>query len=88
MFHIGGMENQMYLEGTTIPYVAVDGLSGKKEIYVMEKDNMYLGVDLEGEEDVMDIWYSKDDDVIRYKKEWKMGVQVAFPDRIVKYISA
>ena len=88
MYHIMGTENTLYVEGTNIPYVAVDGLSGKKEIYVMEKNNMFLGVDLEGEEDQVEIWYSKDDDVIRYKKEFKMGVQIAFPDRIVKYISA
>lgn len=88
MYHIMGTENTLYVEGTNIPFVGVDGLSGKEEIYVMEKSNMYVGVDLAGEEDIIEFWYSKDDDVIRYKKEWKMGVQVAFPDRIVKYISA
>jgi len=88
MYHIMGTENTLYVEGTTIPYVGVDGLSGKKEIYIMEKENMYVGTDLENEEEQYEFWYSQDDRVIRYNKSWKMGVQVAFPDRIVKYISA
>jgi len=88
MYHIMGTENTLYVEGTTIPFVGVDGLSGKKEIYIMEKENMYVGTDLEGEEEKVEFWFSKDDRVIRYNKSWKMGVQIAFPDRIVKYISA
>jgi hypothetical protein len=85
LYHITGNED-LKVEGTNIPYVPVDGLSGKKEIYVMEKSNMYLGVDLEGEEDKFSITYASEADEIRYDKRFKMGVQVAFPDRIVKYI--
>lgn len=88
LFHITGKEGAMTLEGCDIPLIPVKGLSGKGEIYVMEKSNMYIGTDLENEEEAFEIWYSKDDDLIKYKKEFKMGVQVAFPDRIVKYITA
>lgn len=88
MFHITGKENVLTLEGCDIPFQPCKGLSGKGEIWVMEKSNMYLGTDLENEEEAFEIWYSKDDDVIKYKKEFKMGVQIAFPDRIVKYITA
>ena len=84
LYHITGEEN-LKVEGTNIPLVPVQGLSGKQEIYLMKKSNMYLGVDLEGEEDSFKIWYSMDDDVIRYKKEFKMGVQVAFPSEIIFY---
>lgn len=88
LYHITGDQGVMTVEGTSIPIVPVQGLSGKKEAYLMRKSNLYLGVDLESDEDKFEVWYSQDNDVIRYKKEFKMGVQIAFPDEIIKYISA
>lgn len=85
LYHITGDQGVLKVEGTDVPIVPVQGLSGRKEIYMMRKSNMFLGVDLEGEEDQFKIWYSDDDDLVKYKKEFKMGVQVAFPSEIIKY---
>jgi hypothetical protein len=84
LFHITGDKGVMTVEGTDIPIVPVQGLSGKKEFYLMRKSNMYLGVDLESEADAFKIWHSDDDDNIKYKKVFKIGVQIAFPDEIIK----
>lgn len=73
----------VYVEGTKIKIEPVPGLSGKKEMFLMRLSNLHAGTDLENEEEKYEFWYSKDDDVIRYKKEWKFGVQVAFPDEII-----
>lgn len=78
----------VYVEGTKIKIEPVPGLSGKQELYLTRLSNLHGGTDLEHEEEKYEIWYSKDDDVIRYKKEWKFGVQVAFPDEIIYYVSA
>lgn len=76
----------VYVEGTKIKIEPVPGLSGTAELYMMRLSNMYAGTDLEHEEEKYEIWYSKDDDLIKYKKEWKFGVQVAFPSEIIYYI--
>lgn len=88
LFHITGDEGVLHVEGTDIPIVPVSGLSGKAELYLMELDNMYVGTDMENEEEKFEFWYSQDDDVVRYKKEFKLGVQVAFPSEIIYYVSA
>lgn len=81
-------EGQLMVEGTQIPFVAVPGLSGKKEIYVMRKSNMYLGTDLAHEEEKFVIFYNTNSRKIEYEKHFKLGVQIAFPNEVVKYISA
>ena len=86
LFHITGEEGVLKVEGTEIKIIPVQGLSGKGEVYLMRKSNMYLGVDLEGEDDKMEIFFAKEADEIRYVKEFKMGVQIAFPDEIIKHI--
>lgn len=88
LYHITGEDGALTVEGTNIKIVPVLGLSGKGEIYLMRKSNMYLGVDMDGEEDKFEIFFAKEADEIRYIKEFKMGVQIAFPDEIIKYITA
>jgi hypothetical protein len=88
LYHITGDEGVLKVEGTEIPIVPVLGLSGKGEMYLMRKSNMYLGVDLESEEDKFEVYFAKEADKVRYDKRFKMGVQVAFPSEIIKYITA
>lgn len=78
----------VYVEGTKIKIEPVPGLSGKQELYLMRLSNIHAATDLEHEEEKYEIWYSQDDDLIKYKKEWKFGVQVAFPDECIYYVSA
>ena len=49
----------------------------------MSTDNMFLGTDLENEEEKFDLFYAKEADEIRFVSEFKYGVQVAFLDQIV-----
>lgn len=83
LFHITGDQGVMFVEGTNIPIVPVLGLSGVKELYMLKLSNMYKAVDLESDEDTIKMWYSDDDQVVKYVKKWKFGVQVAFPDEII-----
>ena len=72
------------LPGTTIKVVALPGLDGVGEIYAMRKSNMVLATDLLNEEEKFDIWFDKSDDIVKYSVEFKYGVNVKFPDEIVK----
>lgn len=86
-FHYNGETsgNTIKIENSTLELVAVHGLDGTNRIFAIETDNMYFGCDLLNEEDVVKMWYSEDDDIVKFKDEFKAGVQVAFPERIVKY---
>jgi hypothetical protein len=86
LYHITGTEQKLYVEGTDIEIVSVPGLSGTKYIYAMESSNMYAGVDLQNEQESYDVWFSKDNQELRFSAKWKLGCQVAFPLRICKYL--
>jgi hypothetical protein len=78
-------DNEFILPGTTIKVVAVQGLNGTNKIYAMRLSNMFLGTDLLNEEEKFEIFYAKEADQVRFVSEFKMGVNFAFPDEIVKF---
>lgn len=87
LYHINGNPDQkLYAEGTGIEIVEDPGLVGLNYIYALESDNVYIGTDLENEQERVDQWFSKDDQKIYAHVEWKAGVQVAFPTRIYSYL--
>jgi len=47
--------------------------------------NIFLGVDLISEEDQFELWYSQDDRNVKFSANLKIGVQIAFPDEVVKF---
>jgi hypothetical protein len=47
-----------------------------------------MAVDLEDEESNYRVWYSEDNDEIRTKVSFKVGVNVAFPSECVKFKAA
>lgn len=76
------------LPGTNIEIVAVNGLNGTGDAYAMSLSNMALAVDLENEENNYRVWYSEDNDEVRTKVAFKVGVNVAFTNECVKFKSA
>lgn len=75
-----------FVEGTSIEIVEVPGLSGTNYIYAIEPENMFFGTDMENEQEKYKVWYSQDNDEIRFHAEFKAGVQVAFPSRCFSYL--
>jgi len=71
--------------GTTLKIMPVNGLNGTRDLYVLRTSNMFLGVDLEGDEDRFKMWYSEDFDVVRFRSEFKYGVQIALPAEVVRF---
>lgn len=86
LFNTTGDEAKLYAEGANIEIVEVAGLSGLNYIYAIEAENMYIGTDLANEEEKFKVWKSDDDQNLKFHAEWKLGVQVAFPTRIYKYL--
>lgn len=88
MFHYNpsSEDAKVYVEGTTIEIVADPGLAGTNYIYAIEGDNIVIGTDLANEEEKYKVWFSDDNQELRFSAKWKCGVQVAFPTRIYKYL--
>jgi hypothetical protein len=81
-------DSEFVLPGTTIKVIAVAGLNGTNKVYAMRLSNMFLGTDLLNEEEKFEIFYAKEADQVRFVSEFKMGVNIAFPDETVKFILA
>lgn len=81
-------DSEFVLPGTTIKVVAVAGLNGTNKVYAMRLSNLFLGTDLLNEEEKFELFYAKEADQIRFVSEFKMGVNVAFPDEIAAFVLA
>lgn len=74
------------LPGTSIRVIGVNGLNNTASYdYAIATNlgNIYFGCDLEGDEDKVEGWYSKDNREFRFVSEFVAGVQVAFPDEVI-----
>lgn len=73
------------LPATNIEVVAVNGLNGTGDAYAISLSNIALAVDLVDEENSYKMWYSEDNNDVRYRVEFKMGVNVAFTNECVAF---
>lgn len=96
LFHVNGQGDQkgMKAEGSVHEIVPVHGLDGLGAssgaaapfIFAFDPDrNLYLGVDMEGEDEQAKVWYSEDDDLVKYSFRFRRGWQIAYPSEIVEY---
>jgi len=96
LFHVNGQGGQkgMMAEGSVHEIVPVHGLDGLGAssgaaapfIFAFDPDrNLFLGVDNPNEEDEAKVWYSEDDDLVKYSFRFRRGWQVAYPSEIIEY---
>lgn len=74
---------EIVLPGTSIRVTAVNGLNGTNKIVAGKASNFYMGVDMEGDQERFDFWFSKDDRTFKLAIEFNLGTQIAFPDEVV-----
>jgi hypothetical protein len=82
----GKADSEFVLPGTSIKVVALQGLNGTNDVFAMRLSNLFLGTDLLNEEEKFEIFFAKEADEVRFAAEFKMGVNFAFPDEIVKVV--
>ncbi len=80
-------DRSFILPGTNIKIVAVNGLNTTGDAYAISLSNMAMAVDLVDEENSYKMWYSEDNNDVRYRVEFKIGVNVAFTNECVKFKS-
>lgn len=83
----GDMNQTFIIPGTNVELVAVNGLNGTGDIYATTLSNIAMAFDLEAEEENYTIWYSKDNNEVRYRVAFKLGVNVAYTTMCVKFKS-
>jgi hypothetical protein len=76
------------LPATNIEIMAVNGLNGTGDAFAISMANMVMAVDLSAEEENYDMWWSRDNNDVRFRVAFKMGVNVAFTTECVKFIAA
>lgn len=82
----GKSDSEFTLPGTPVKVVAVQGLNSTAKLYAVRLSNLFLGTDLLNEEEKFEIFFAKEADEVRFAAEFKMGVNIAFPDEVVKFI--
>lgn len=76
------------IPGTNYRLTAVHGLDGTNRMFSMRMSNLFAGVDLENEYESFSMMEDQFKDYLRFKVQFKYGVNVAFPDEIVTFTLA
>ena len=77
------MPDSILVPGTNVRVEGVAGLDGTGRVFASYADNFVYGVDLEGDEEKLEMWYSQDNREHRLAIEFIAGVQIAYPDMVV-----
>lgn len=78
------MPESILIPATNVRIIGVGGLNGTDKVYASYRDNFVYGVDLTGDEEKYDFWYSQDNREHRLAIEFVAGTQVAYPDMVVR----
>ena len=81
----GLADGEIVYPGTNIRVIAVPGLLGTNRIVCTYLGNLFYGTDLLSDEEQFSIWFSRDNDEVRFQAAFKAGVQFAYPDLIVDW---
>ena len=81
----GLADGDIIYPGTNVRVVAVPGLLGYNRMVCSYLGNFFYGTDLLSDEEQFSLYFSRDNDEIRFQCALKCGVQVAYPDLVVDW---
>ena len=82
-YNPGTPEGEIYLPGTNVRVIGVNGLNGTKKAVAASLGNLFFGTDMVNDMETFNLWYSKDNQEFRLAVKFNAGVQVAYPDEVV-----
>lgn len=89
LFHhdrtLDGATMELIIPGTNIKLYGLNGLNGTSRLFGFSRSNVVYGVDLENDSEEFSIFYSKDNDEIRFVAKCNYGFQVAYTDEVVSF---
>jgi hypothetical protein len=86
LYHYSGEEDtrkDMFIPGSSVKVHKTMGLKGFNGAYASTYSNMVYACDMVNAKEIVDVWYSKDDDLYKLKMRWNAGVCTYFPDMVV-----
>lgn len=69
-----------------IKIYGLPGMDGTNKIVCSYWANFFIGTDMMNEEESYKFWYSQDDDIVKFKANFKYGCQIAFPSQVVYFV--
>lgn len=72
----------MYFPHTNVKVIGFDGLAGDSAIYSVNPDTTFYGYNEKADFQQYRLWYSDDDDVIRYRVRLAVGAQYKFAEEV------
>lgn len=71
-----------FVDGTNIEIIGVAGLHGTDKLVLARKSNLILALDVEGEEQDFMVYMDQDQENVRIKARFALGVQINFPGEV------
>lgn len=81
----GLADGDIIYPGTNVRVVAVPGLLGYNRLVCSYLGNFFYGTDLLSDEERFELFWSRDNDEVRFQCALKIGVQTAYPDLVVDW---
>ena len=81
----GLADGDIIYPGTNVRVVAVPGLLGYNRLVCSYLGNFFYGTDLLSDEERFELFWSRDNDEVRFQCALKVGVNVAYPDLVVDW---
>jgi hypothetical protein len=75
------------LPATNVEVISINGLNGTGDAYAISLSNMAMAVDLIDEESSYDMWFSRDNNDVRLRIAFKLGVNIAFTNECVSFVA-
>lgn len=79
LFH---KEDEFAVFGTSAQFVVVDGLDATNKVVFARARNLQARADYEGTEAKVDVWYEKNDDEMKIRARFGLGVKAIFKQEI------
>lgn len=81
----GLADGDIIYPGTNVRVVAVPGLLGYNRLVCSYLGNFFYGTDLLSDEERFELFWSRDNDEVRFQCALKIGVNIAYPDLVVDW---
>ena len=81
----GLADGDIIYPGTNVRVVAVPGLLGYNRLVCSYLGNFFVGSDLLNDEERFELFWSRDNDEVRFQCALKIGVNTAYPDLVVDW---
>lgn len=82
---VSAENGEVIIPGTIYRLTAVHGLDDTNRLFAFRLSNVYIATDMENEEEEFSIMPDQFKDYLRFKVQFKLGINIAFPNEVVSF---